>query len=74
MDDISKRGDEIRVVVRAEAQAEHCYLTLASIRDAVIATDAVGHVIFLSRRAEALTRLATSRGRAQGHRRCLASH
>ena len=55
MDDISKRGDAIRVVVRAEAQAEHFYVTLASIRDAVIATDAAGHVIFLNRRAEALT-------------------
>jgi len=29
---------------RAEAQAEHFYVTLASISDAVIATDAAGHV------------------------------
>jgi PAS domain S-box-containing protein len=55
MDDISQRGDEIRVVVRVQAQAEHFYVTLASISDAVIATDTAGHVTFLNRRAEALT-------------------
>ena len=55
MDDISHSGDEIRVVVRAEAQAEHFYVTLASISDAVIATDAAGHVTFLNGRAKALT-------------------
>ena len=55
MDDISQREDEIRVVIRAEAQAEHFYVTLASIRDAVIATDEAGHVTFLNGRAKALT-------------------
>jgi len=43
-----------RAEARAEAQTERFYVTLASIGDAVIATDAAGHVTFLNRCAEAL--------------------
>ncbi|MFL5802365.1 MAG: DUF4118 domain-containing protein [Roseiflexaceae bacterium] len=50
---------------RAEAQAERFHVTLASIADAVIATDSTGHVTFLNQYAEALTgwRLADAVGK-----------
>jgi len=58
-----------RAEARARAQAERFQVTLASIGDAVIATDADGRISFMNGVAELLTgwRLAEAEGEAVGH-------
>jgi PAS domain S-box-containing protein len=47
--------DNVRLYDEVQAQREHLQVTLASIGDAVIATDRQGHITFMNAAAESLT-------------------